>query len=59
MPKISKKLAVALVVFGVIFAEGFGFILPVESKEVLMSTAIAYLSGQSLVDSVLAYKGKK
>lgn len=54
--KISKKLTVALIVFAVQFARGFGFELPEESNQVLMSVAMMYLGGQSLVDSVMAYK---
>lgn len=55
--KISKKLFVALIIFAVQFARGFGFELPEESNQVLMSVAIMYLGGQSIVDSVMAYKG--
>ena len=48
---------VALIIFAVQFARGFGFELPEESNQVLMSVAIMYLGGQSIVDSVMAYKG--
>lgn len=57
--KVSKKLVVAFLIFGIHFVRGFGFELPEESYQVMMSVAMMYLGGQSFVDSVLAYKGLK
>jgi hypothetical protein len=57
--KISKKLTVAILVFAIEFVRGFGLELPPESYQAIQGVAMAYLGGQSLVDSVLAYKGKK
>lgn len=57
--KVSKKLTVAFVIFTIHFVRGFGFELPPESYEIMMSVAMTYLAGQSFVDSVVAYTGSK
>lgn len=57
--RISKKMTVAFIVFLVEFARGLGLELPPESYDTIMSVAMTYLAGQSFVDAVIAYKGKK
>jgi len=56
---VSKKLTVVLLLIGLEFAKGFGLELPPESAKVIQTIAIAYLSGQSLIDTVIAYQNKK
>ena len=56
---ISKKMIVVILLIGLEFAKGFGLELPPESAGVIQSIAIAYLSGQSVIDAVVAYQNKR
>lgn len=57
----SKKLVVALFYFVLEVVLGTGWIsIPQESLEGLRTVIIAYLTGQSFIDSILVWKsGKK
>jgi len=55
----SRKLAVALFVILIEFLKGFGLSLPPESSDVIMNVAIAYLSGQSIIDTAVLFSKKK
>ena len=57
--QVSKKLFVALLVLAIELLRGYGYELPPESYTMIMMVSMTYLGGQSLVDSVLAYKGIK
>ena len=54
----SRKLVVALFVILIEFLKGFGLELPAESSQVIMNVAIAYLSGQSIVDTAVKLRKK-
>jgi hypothetical protein len=54
----SKKFTIAMALIMMEFLRGFGFELPAESSQVIQTVAMSYLGGQSVVDSVIAYKKK-
>lgn len=57
---ISRKFVVALLYFGLEVAVGAKILeIPEESLDGVRTVAIAYLTGQSFVDSVLSWKQGK
>tara|TARA_Y100000310_G_scaffold258184_1_gene266495 strand:- start:854 stop:1030 length:177 start_codon:yes stop_codon:yes gene_type:complete len=53
---VSKKLLVVLLLIGLEVAKSFGLALDPSSIQNIVYIAISYLSGQSMVDIVKAYK---
>jgi len=56
---ISKKMTVVVLLIIMELAKGFGLELPVESSQMLQTIALAYLSGQSVIDAVIAWQNKR
>ena len=56
---ISKKMSVLFVYLVLLYLQAFGILIPEEAMKLTTTVVMTYLTGQSLVDMVLAYKGIK